>query len=242
MRDRDYRQQVNERSGARLARGADGKLRAVGRAERVAGGQSKSKPEQQAKQLAERRELAFQFTLPRVKLPAFKKRVIWMGALGLFVIIGVTVTVFAIFSQKNDKKNPTNPASVLNEQDQKPSYNTVLPDNKSIDDLGGWQRISPDDRDPVFAYVDSIDGVQINVSQQELPQSFKEDTAGSVKKLAEQFSANQEVPVEDLVVYLGNSTKGPQSVVFARDNLLILIKSSGKLNNRQWGEYISSLR
>jgi hypothetical protein len=37
-----------------------------------------------------------------------------------------------------------------------PEYTTVLPANKNIGELGGWTRVSPPDRNPVFAYIDKI--------------------------------------------------------------------------------------
>ena len=46
-----------------------------------------------------------------------------------------------------------------------PSYDTLLPENKSIDQLGGWTRISPPDRNPVYAYTDQIGSTKIIVSQ-----------------------------------------------------------------------------
>ena len=128
-----------------------------------------------------------------------------------------------------------------NEVAQTPDFATVLPEGKDINQLGGWARVSPPDKDPAFAYVDVLDGIQLNVSQQQLPDSFKRDKDAELAKLAEQFSANQNITVGETVVYIGTSSKGPQSVITSIDGLLILIKSAGPLTNEQWSSYIASL-
>lgn len=122
-----------------------------------------------------------------------------------------------------------------------PGYRTVLPDGKTIDELGGWKRVSPPEKEPVFAYTDQINDVSIGVSQQPLPQSFKSDTASRVADLAKKYNATTEVIIGDTTVYIGTSVKGPQSVIFAKKDLLILIKSQKKIENAAWKEYVLSL-
>jgi hypothetical protein len=122
-----------------------------------------------------------------------------------------------------------------------PDYATVLPAGKSINDYGGWTRVSPPDRNPVFAYLDKIGHTPINVSEQPLPDAFKSDTAAQVAQLAQGFKANEKIVVGSTTVYIGTSAKGPQSIIFSKNNLLILIKSSLKVENDQWKVYINSL-
>jgi hypothetical protein len=131
---------------------------------------------------------------------------------------------------------------VLGTKDDTPSYPTLLPEGKTIQQLGGWGRISPPDKDPVYAFADRINGVNITVSQQPLPEDFKADTPASLAQLAHQFSANEELSVNGTTAYLGTSIKGPQSVLLTEYGLLILIKSDSKIPNDQWVEYIYSLR
>lgn len=120
----------------------------------------------------------------------------------------------------------------------KPEYDTVLPLGKTIQGLGGWARVSPPDKAPVFAYADKIDGVQIRVSQQPLPSSFKKDLPEKLAELAEQFNAKEKLTVGDTTMFVGTSIKGPQSAVLSKKNLLILISSDAKLSNKQWTDYI----
>jgi hypothetical protein len=123
-----------------------------------------------------------------------------------------------------------------------PEYKTLLPAGKTIESLGGWGRVSPPDKEPVFAYVDRVGEVGINVSQQPLPARFASNTADELAKLAEQFNANEKLTAGELTLYVGTSIKGPQSVVFIKDTLLILIRSDAKLANEQWTEYANSLQ
>ena len=123
-----------------------------------------------------------------------------------------------------------------------PDYPTVLPAGKTIQELGGWTLVSPPGRDPVFAYIDKIGNMQINVSQQPLPEEFKSDTAAKIEKLAKEYGASEKLTTNDTEAYIGTSEKGPQSVILSKGDLLILMKSAVRIDNAKWEEYISSLR
>lgn len=124
----------------------------------------------------------------------------------------------------------------------KPAYQTALPKGKTIDDLGGWKRVSPAKEEPVFAYMDKIDDVTISVSQQPLPQSFKNNTDSEVAELAKKFNATNKIDAGGTTAYIGTSSKGPQSVIFTHDNLLILMKSIGHVTDTSWANYIETLK
>lgn len=123
-----------------------------------------------------------------------------------------------------------------------PTFSTVLPAGKDAKSLGGWARVSPPGRDPVYAYVDKIGTTRITVSQQPLPANFKKDPADSVGELATNFSATDKLNANGTIVYIGTSAKGPQSVILTKDNLLILIKSDDTIPDQGWTDYINSLQ
>jgi hypothetical protein len=127
-------------------------------------------------------------------------------------------------------------------EDEAPNYKTLLPTGKSINDLGGWHRVSPPDKNPVFAYADVIGGINVTVSQQPLPDSFKADVDGSVSKLAVSYSAKDEIIAGDTKVFVGTSVKGPQSAITVKDDVLVLIKSATKIGDKQWSDYVLSLQ
>jgi hypothetical protein len=122
-----------------------------------------------------------------------------------------------------------------------PDFATVLPEGKSAGDLGGWTRVSPPENDPVYAYVDTIAGVTISVSEQPLPASFQANTPERVAELASQYNATTELDASGTKVYIGASARGPQSVIFTKNNLLVLIKSQAKIEDAAWVSYVSSL-
>ena len=160
---------------------------------------------------------------------------LWVS-LSCIVLIGGYFGVSAVIDHFDDsRKNGANGA-------QAPTYETTLPGGKSIDDLGGWKRVSPPDRDPVFAYSDKIDNVAISVSQQPLPENLKEDTNKKISELAESFGAATKVEANGLTAYIGTSAKGPQSAILVHKGTLILIKSQATVSQDAWQEYINTLR
>lgn len=127
-------------------------------------------------------------------------------------------------------------------QASSPNYETVLPGDKTIEELGGWKLSSPPNNDPAFSYNDFIDDISISVSQQPMPESFEGDTANRVADLAKQNNATTEITVDGTIVYIGASAKGPQSVIFTKNSLLIFIKSQDKISNNSWSQYIQNLK
>ncbi|MDB5179772.1 MAG: hypothetical protein JWN12_404 [Candidatus Saccharibacteria bacterium] len=163
-----------------------------------------------------------------------KKRTIIVGSIFAIVLIIAIITAVAINRQANHKTGQT----II----QNPGYTTILPTGKSIVQLGGWVRVSPTGSDPVYAYADTVSGVPISVSQQPLPASFKNNSDSKVAELAKSYNATATITIGDTTVYIGTSAKGPQSVIFTKSNLLILIKSEKKIENAAWSTYAASLQ
>lgn len=150
-----------------------------------------------------------------------KKKILIVSTALLFVV-GIVATLLIINNRESSIVYDT-------------GYRTILPGDTSIQELGGWQRTSPKEADPAYTYKDTLDGVAILVSQQPLPRSV------NVEEMAKGFNATEVIQAERTKVFLGTSAKGPQSVIFAKDNLLILIKSQKQINNDSWLRYINSL-
>ena len=162
-----------------------------------------------------------------------KKTFIVTAAITIAVLSCVTVVI--ILSQQRSSNTD------LNKNTEQPQFTTVLPEEENINKLGGWIRVSPPNTEPVFAYNDTIGNVSINVSQQPLPESFKGAVDTEVAELAAQYSATKKINAGLVKAYIGISTKGPQSVIFTKNNLLILIKSQQKIDDKDWSKYIESL-
>lgn len=176
----------------------------------------------------------------KLSLPKIPRKFVIIGAV-IVVIIGAYMFI-AKPKIPQIKNMPGSPSVTTTKIVQKPEYDTILPAGKTIDALGGWKRVSPPGKDPVFAYADKIGIVGINVSQQPLPDSFKHDTAGAIEKLAKGYAADEKVKVDTTTAYVGTSSEGSQSVILTKSDLLILIKSTGKLTSDQWAHYINSLQ
>lgn len=125
----------------------------------------------------------------------------------------------------------------VNTSSSAPQFNTVLPEGKTIESLGGWTRISPPNSEPVFTYKDSIANVGITVSQQVLPKSLN----GEVTDIARDFNSTDAFKAGDTTVYIGTNSNGPQSVIFTKQGLLVTIKSQGQIDDTDWSSYVQSL-
>lgn len=123
-----------------------------------------------------------------------------------------------------------------------PSYATLLPEGKSIAQLGGWTRVTPPGQAAAYSFSDTIDGVKVTVTQQALPDRFAGDVAENVRQVAASYNATTNFEVEATTVYIGTSSKGPQSVIFAKDELLILAVSEDEISTASWQRYISALK
>jgi hypothetical protein len=124
----------------------------------------------------------------------------------------------------------------------RPSFKPLVPTGKNIDDLGGWSLISPPNREPVYAFADTIGTVSITVSEQLLPQNFITDTAAKVKDVATNFNADKTIEAGGTTVYIGTSAQGPQSILFSKNKLLVLMRSTAPVTNEQWVSYIQKLQ
>lgn len=179
----------------------------------------------------------------RKKTPIFfQKKII------VICIFGV-ITIALLFFYKN--QNQTIAVTKTNQETSNepnkltkgtPKYQTITPAGKNIDSLGGWTRVSPSNADPVYAYVDKIGNTVINVSEQPLPEDFKTDTEQQIAQLAQNFKANEKITISGTIVYIGTSSDGTQSLIFSKKDLLILIKSTAKIENNSWTQYINLMQ
>jgi len=167
-----------------------------------------------------------------------KIRAITLVGLGALVIIATVTTVMIV---RYNHEHPSSRALAVTTGEE-PTFHALLPKGKSIDSLGGWQKLTPPNGVPFFTYVDTVDGVTLNISQQPLPESFKNDTDTAIAQAAKAYNATKIITVRDTVsAYIGTSAKGPQSVIFTYNGLLVNIKSQATLSDATWKQYITSL-
>lgn len=123
-----------------------------------------------------------------------------------------------------------------------PEFRALLPANTSINDLGGWSKQTPPNGEAYYVFLDSINAMTIRVSQQELPESMQKNTATSIAELAKAYNANRTLNAGGTSVFIGINTKGQQSVIFTRNDLLVLIVSEQTIPDDAWIDYIENLQ
>lgn len=215
----------------------------------------------------EKVELNIKLSLPKVKIKKIKEiksktKILSKSGLGrlsgmtkrsklsvalilILVISGVVITT--IHNNQKDAKSVAGVSTTgqTNEQidipEEAPKYKILYPGTKDSNTVGRIVRITPPNQSPAYTYVDNLGGIQINVTQQELPDSFKTDQEGQLDKLAKANNQNEIIQVDSIKVYSGQSTKGAQSITFIKGNLLIFIKSGNKISDEAWVAYISAL-
>ena len=170
----------------------------------------------------------------RTRQLLLKKRII-IASIATIAIAG-SLAASALIGGQAAKEDTTHTAIVENLE-----YQTVLPSGKTISELGGWQRVSPQASTPVYAYTDTIGSVSISVSQQPLPDNLMGASGDPVAELAKKFNATNEIDAGGTTVHIGTSAKGPQSALFSKNSLLIMIKSQKKIDDKSWAQYIKSL-
>lgn len=172
--------------------------------------------------------------IPRFTWTRRKKKII----AGMLITAGVLAVLYSLPVTQQLLPSSKNEGPALSTAST-PSYQTILPAGKT--DIT-WQRVSPPDRDPVFAYSDTLENVKIAVSQQPIPDNFKPNVSDSVANLAKSYAATDKVTAGDTQLYVGTSGQGPQSVIFTKNGLLVLIKSSSKIPDESWARYVESLQ
>lgn len=189
--------------------------------------------------------------IPVVHMKRLKRRLRFLLVVSIVIVVALVGAItwligptseISRFSGSDEASGIEEPGLSAEIVYESPSFNTVVPGGKTIAELGGWARVSPPGSDKVYAFVDEISDVDIIVSQQELPDNFKDSPAGVLKDFAESYAANRTLPTnDDTTAYIGTSAKGPQSVLLIKNDLLILIKSSSVISDDNWVGYINSL-
>lgn len=184
----------------------------------------------------------FTFKIPRLKIgkPSYdfqrhkKKLIIVFAVLSipvLFIGLGLLVGNHQPSTSEGKPK-------VAGEVAVKPDFTTLKPTTTENQATG----IKYDTTKKVASYNDVLDGIAITVSQQPMPSKFVGDPTGEVEKLAKQINANDKISTSTLTAFAGISIKGPQTVLFAKNDLLIFIFADKKIDTLKWIDYIDSMQ
>ena len=194
-------------------------------------------------------EIAISVTMPKVRLPKAPKRIAkkaltgvksaprWVYALVALAALPAFLITFAAINRNN---NTNKPAVQGESKVAVPDFQTVTPNGDITDTTS--QKINYDASKKVASFTDKLNGYEVTVSMQPIPSTFKPNIGDNVKKVAEQFSANTVLSVDNGSAYLGTSPKGPQSLVGYRGDLLVFMKSERKIEDKAWSDYFNSLK
>lgn len=202
-------------------------------------------------------KLTLDLTLPNVKLPKatnlpiFKKAMAKVRSLKsrpklVVIASAASLTIIAVILVgsntliNKEKLDKPRSEEVLSQSVKEPEFATILPEGSKDQTNDG--KIGYDEQKEVASFRDKIGIVEIVVSQQPLPEKFKSDPETELLKLAESFSAKEVIVPSNPKAYLGTSAKGPQTVIFYRNDLLVFIQSASKIDKDDWTDYIRSLR
>lgn len=210
----------------------------------------KSKPAQPKPQLKPQkpptstRQISLNITIPRVKIKKLSKAAVRRLGLPAAITAGVIIVafVFTVISVTigRDKSKSDGTHAVLSQNATKPDFKFILPDGKEEETDNG--KIGYDPQKRVVSFADTIGIVKVTVSQQPLPDNFKQDPEGQLEILARNFSANEVIVPSNPKAYLGTSAKGPQTVIFSKSDLLVFIQAASKIDKIDWTDYIRNLR
>ncbi len=183
-------------------------------------------------------KVSLDISVPKLpKFPRFTQMQLRLGAIvGTVVVIGV-IGILVLGSK--GRNSGQEGSGVLGGSVQEPEFDTVLPDGKKEEVVSG--KVGYDPSKKVASFQDTIGPVNITVSQQALPENFKAQPDDEVKKLAESFSANEVITESNPKAYVGTSVKGPQTVIFHKNNLLVFIQSDRSVDKSEWAAYITRL-
>lgn len=124
--------------------------------------------------------------------------------------------------------------------DEKPSFSILHPNGK--EELLEVTRKTPTGV-LLHTYRDTVEGAEVEVTQQELPESFKSSPTAELEKMAKNFQATDIIQIDEAFVYHGLDEKTRvQSLFTIKNNVLISIRSNVKLSDDTWAGYILSLQ
>lgn len=123
------------------------------------------------------------------------------------------------------------------------NFKIFIPKGKTLEDLGGVINVSPDKASPAYTYIDKIGQNEIRVTQQEVDADFINNKESKLYKIAVDFQATNTIQINDFKIYYGyNENAHVQSLITLKEDKLILIASSVKLDDSDWIAYVISLQ
>lgn len=183
----------------------------------------------------------FKKRVSQIKAFIITRRKHAIGTLAV-ILLGVGLMVFSSSSNENTATLGESISEGLQISDdtlprEKPQFTILYPKGTSEENYD-VVRISPAESDPSYTYLDRFteDGAIFRVTQQEIPSNF------NLEEAAVGFQATDVIQVDNNKIFHGFSEQGGiQSLLFIKEDKLVLIRSPQKFNDDLWANYYLSL-
>lgn len=177
------------------------------------------------------------------KFILYRKEIIILAS--VILVIGLLSTV-VYFVKNHDKKSQNEPQKVNQSQstvgskpaDHDPEFEMLQPQGRTIKKENVYY-----DKEKNFAkYDDEISGAKITVSQQPLPDSFKEDVGKELERVSKNFGATEKLSVDNgSYAYYGQSASGPQTIIYVKNDVLMFIRTQREIDKASILVYLNNL-
>jgi hypothetical protein len=134
----------------------------------------------------------------------------------------------------SDTQSPEGKDVVLSD---KKLFDIVLPRGRDIPQ----DKIFFDQKRKFARYDDDINGIKVSVSQQPLPEEFKNDPDGNIKNVAENFNAKEKLTFDEQSMYLGQSEEGQQTLILTKKSVMIFIVTASQIDKEALKLYAANL-
>lgn len=168
----------------------------------------------------------------------FSRKSLLIGSLALILIVaGIVVGNKYLLNDNKPSKSGVLATDGASEFTNDPKFEIVKPKGRDI----AREKIVYDPKRNFAKYEDDINGTPVTVSQQPLPETFKADPASGAAKVAKDFGATEELLFEQQKMYYGIDEKGPQTLIFTKNNLLVFIATSKEVEKQSLQVYAGNL-
>lgn len=196
---------------------------------------------EKAKKSSKNLEVTLNLSMPKVDhkkyWSRYKSSLYAKIATAIALVIIANVILVKVF--KGDDSSATKGASTSDGRSKSADYKALLPGGDEANTSSGKAAYEPEKQ--VTSFSDKIGENSIVVSEQPLPPDFKDNPDGRVEIFAKNNNFNELLQIESGRAHLGTSIKGPQSVVFQRDGVMVFLRSEKKIMNTDWVRYINNL-
>ncbi len=174
----------------------------------------------------------------KAQLRKRSKKQLWIGSASLVII---TVAVLGLLlGNPSGQRQKGESKGVLAEQSIKIAFKPLLPNGKSEETTASKTALDGQGR-PIYTFTDKIGNTDLTITEQPLPESLKGETDSKMEKMAKDLYLTDVINASNPKAYLGTSVKGPQTVIFTKNDLLVFIQSQSKIDKDQWSDYVTRL-